>query len=167
MSSLISPFRTLFRFNTRLVEVVLDGLTEEQALLRAREGRGNSVTFLVGHVSSSRYGLMKALQVIEDNPFAGLYGADTGVQDDAPYPPIGEVRQQWATTGKTFDDALAAMTDEVARQSDDHSAPMVEKTLLGLVSFIAWHESYHLGQIGMIVRDLGLPEVRMQLAEAL
>ena len=40
---------------------------------------------------------------------------------------------------------------------------MPDQTVRGALMFRAWHESYHVGQIGLILTELGYPALRERL----
>lgn len=163
MTELILPAATLFRFNSEMLSVGLSGLSQEHAVRRIKDGEGSSIAYLVGHVTSSRYDLLKSLGADAGNPFADLYGAGVGSKDGAAYPPIAELRAKWDEVAAELDRALDAVTDEAARAPDDGGFPIADQTLRGRLTFVAWHESYHVGQVGILRTEMGYPSLRQML----
>ena len=164
MSDLIVPVITQFRFNSSMLSIGLSDLTDDDAGWRLKGGDGSSISFLTGHITSSRYGLLKALGVAEENPNAELFGADVGSKEASAYPPIAELRASWDEVAGKLDSALAALTDEQVLAVDPGGFPTPDQTLRGRLSFMAWHESYHIGQIGILRTERGYPSMRKMLS---
>ncbi|MCP3961638.1 MAG: hypothetical protein GY719_27675 [bacterium] len=78
MSHLIQPLVDIFDFNTMTVSVSLADLDNEDAGQRMRQGDGSSITFLAGHLISTRHVMLQLLRAIDDNPYlahrAGISG---------------------------------------------------------------------------------------------
>ena len=164
MNDLIRTVADTFAFNSSLVSLALSDLTDEDALKRSEEGRGNSITFLVGHVASSRYGLLKMLGVTDINPFAEQFGAGIGCGPDSQYPPLGEMTQRWSQLAGDLRSTLEGLSDEALLTEPTIRYPTPDKTVRGALAFICWHECYHLGQIGMIRTGLGYPSLRSRVS---
>ena len=166
MSDLIKPIRETYRFNSELVSLALDDLDPEDAVRRMKGGEGSSVAYLTGHLSSSRYGILKALGREAENPYKELYGAGVGAKDGSAYPPLDELAAGWRETAETLHAALDALTDEEALAPSDDSFPTADRTLRGQLAFIAWHETYHVGQIGLLRTEMGYASLRQRLYAA-
>ena len=166
MSELILPATTLFRFNTGLLSLGLADLDSEDAVRRWKSGDGSSIAYVTGHITSSRYGLLKLLGAATENPHKDLFGADVGSKDGSAYPPIAELKRRWEEVGETLHAALDALTDEQALAPDDGGFPTPDQTLRGRLAFTAWHESYHIGQIGILRTEMGYSSLRQRLYAA-
>ena len=166
MSQLILPAATLFRFNSGMLSHGLADLSPEHAVKRLKTGAGSSIAYLVGHITSSRYGLIKSLGAATGNPCQELYGAGVGSKDGAAYPPIAELRAGWDQAAEKLHSALDAVTDEAAVAADEGGFPIPDQTLRGRLTFIAWHETYHIGQIGVLRTEMGYPSLRQVLYAA-
>ncbi|MCP4203453.1 MAG: DinB family protein [bacterium] len=166
MSELILPAATLFRFNSEMLSLGLSDLSQEDAVHRLKNGDGSSIAYLVGHITSSRYGLLKSLGVASENPFQDLHGAGVGSKDGSAYPPITELKAGWDEAAGKLHAALDAITDEEALAEEEGGFPIPDPTLRGRLTFIAWHESYHIGQIGILRTEMGYPSMRKVLYAA-
>ena len=153
-----------FTFNSNMVSLALGDLSNEHAIRRSKEGRGNSVTFLVGHVASSRYGMLKMLGVAHANPFAEQFGAGVGCEAGDSYPSVGEMSERWSQLAGTLNRALDSLSEDRLLAAATTSFATPDKTVRGALAFICWHECYHLGQIGMIRTGLGYPSLRARLS---
>jgi uncharacterized damage-inducible protein DinB len=52
---------------------------------------------------------------------------------------------------------VAGRTAEQLRRPDAHRFPLGDSTELGLLTFLVQHDSYHIGQMGFLRRQLGKP----------
>ena len=166
MSDLILSTVTQFRFNSEMLSLGLADLSQEDAVRRWRDGNGSSIAYLAGHITSSRYGLLKSLGAATENPYAELYGTGAGSKDGSEYPPVTELKSGWDGVAAKLHAALEALTDEDALAADEGGFPTPDQTLRGRISFIAWHEAYHIGQIGILRTEMGYPSMRQVLYAA-
>lgn len=166
MSTLILPAVTQLRFNSEMLSLGLSDLSQEHAVHRLKNGAGSSIAYLAGHLTSSRYGLLKSLGAATENPFQDLYGADVGSKDGSAYPSITELRAGWDDAAEKLHSALEAVTDEEALAADEDGFPIPDQTMRGRLTFLAWHESYHIGQIGILRTETGYPSMRKVLYAA-
>ena len=166
MSELILPTAILYRFNSEMLTLALSGLSPEDAVRRWKGGEGSSIAYLTGHLMSSRYGLLKTLGAADENPYKDLYGTGVGSKDGSDYPSIAELSTGWSDTAARLHEALEGLSDDDARSEGDGSFPIPDNTLRGNLTFIAWHESYHIGQIGIMRTEMGYPSMRQALYAA-
>lgn len=163
MSQLLQPITDLYRFNSELLALGLADLSAEDAVRRWKGGDGSSIVYMTGHLCSSRFGLLQTMGAAEHNPYKELFGAGVGSRDGADYPPLEEVAAGWGSTADKLHAALAGLTDEDAMRPDESNFPTPEKTLRARLAFIAWHETYHVGQIGILRTEMGYPSLRQTL----
>jgi uncharacterized damage-inducible protein DinB len=166
MSELILPATTLFRFNSDMLSLLLANLDPKDADRRWKDGKGSSIVYLTGHLMSSRCDVLKAMGASTENPYKGFYGAGAGSQDHDAYPPIGQLKDEWDELADRFHAALNGLTDKDALREGDGSFPTPDNTLRGNLTFIAWHEAYHLGQVGIMRTEMGYLSTRQTLYRA-
>ena len=166
MSEQMKPIRETYRFNSELVSLALDDVGPEDVVRRMKGGEGSSIAYLTGHLCSSRYGILKVLGRETHNPYKELYGAGVGAREGSAYPPLAELAAGWRQTAEKLHAALDALTDEEALAPSDDSSPTADRTLRGQLAFIAWHESYHVGQIGLLRTEMGYASLRQRLYAA-
>jgi uncharacterized damage-inducible protein DinB len=144
-------------YNQRVVAINTDGLTQEDSLVAA-PGGGNCLNWVVGHVVATRNGLLKLLgrEPIWGQERAALYrrGSDPIRADNAL--PLALNLADYAASQETILAALRELTD------DDLAAPTEVRFFKGdaetvgsaLAGFV-FHESYHVGQTGILRRVAG------------
>jgi len=154
MEPQIKPLAALFDLNTDLLLNCLEGLSDEEARGRLEAG-GNSITFLAEHLTDSRHFLVARLGHTLLNPIA-RYLADVRSMDDiAEWPSLEEIRQAWLGVSTHLHGVLERLTAAELAEPTAQRFLAEDTTRLGMVTFLAQHDSYHLGQIGFIRRQLG------------
>ena len=162
----IKSVADMYAFASMALGPVVSDLSDEEAGRRSRNGEGNSITFLVGHLLSSRLGLLKRFGETTENPFAELFGGDASAQDASAYPPIRELAASWREVAVRFQATLESLTEEQLSEPAE-GYPVPDQTARGGLMFMAWHEAYHVGQIGMLRTELGKPSLQARLREAM
>jgi len=155
MTEVMKGMADIFAFNTLMVRLGIKDLENQDAVYRVRDGEGSSISFLVGHMASSRYGILKALGVTDQNPFAERWGGKNGARDGSEYPDISQLAADWDKVSEMFESALGEITEEQALAPSPMDLPSEDKSLRGSLGFFNWHESYHVGQLGLIRTEKG------------
>ena len=136
----IAPTAQLYGVTGFLYEKALDGLDQTALLARPAEFT-NPIVWIAGHLSYSRTSLARMV----------------GVQRELPWPDIAEIRAVWSEATASLMKRLEELTEEELAQPAPRSLPIPDKTVRGALSFGAFHESYHVGQMAYIRKWLGFP----------
>ena len=155
MDSRIAPLAEMLKMNTRLYRNCLAGLTDEKARVRPT-GATNSAAFVAAHLVDSRYYLLSSLGSKETSPLKGAKGGFNKIDDVESYPPLAEIQKAWTAAGKALAERFDAMQAADLDAPLDPGFPIDNQTLLGLLTFLTQHESYHLGQLGLLRKYVGL-----------
>ncbi len=158
----IKSVADIYDFNTRIVAASLGDLSNDDAGRRWREGEGSSISFLLGHLLSSRVGMLKRFGETEDNPYAELFGGSAEPQDVDAYPTITELANGWDEVAARLSSTLAGLSEDQILASAE-GFPVSDQTARGALMFMSWHESYHVGQIGLIRTEMGYPSMQASL----
>jgi len=167
MSDLIKPVVDQFKFSSIVLSLATSDMKNEDAGHRLRGGKGSSVTFLMGHLLSSRYGLLNMLGAGDENPYAEQFGRNAEPRDVSDYPDISEFNQAWSALADSFHAALESATDEQLLAAAPEGFPIEDQTMRGAITFLCWHESYHVGQIGGLRTELGYASTEQQVHAAM
>jgi uncharacterized damage-inducible protein DinB len=156
----VLPIAAAFRLNTELLLNCLDGVSEEQ-VRSMPAGRCNHMAFLTAHLVESRYHALSLMGSSTPNPLGFLQSAKS--QDDvAVLPPTADLVAMWEQMSAQLAVAIERLdTADLARQL--RPFPGADGTLLGNLAFLAQHESYHIGQLGLLRRQVGLPAMSYAL----
>jgi uncharacterized damage-inducible protein DinB len=75
--------------------------------------------------------------------------------DQTQYPAVGEVRNVWNEVSAKLLDCLSNAPAELLEKTPSPGAPSFDGKLSGLVAFLAFHETYHVGQVSYLRKWLG------------
>ena len=151
---MVEPVVFIFKFNNNLVSRSLDGLSDEDVWTQLA-GAGNPIGWVLGHLTETRGGILRELGVAFDPGWGGRFKRGSMRQDRSTYPSREEIEAQWKATHHPMRDAFAGITaDKLASAATREIVPGV-RTFGDQIGFFAAHESYHVGQIAFIRKQLG------------
>ena len=104
----------------------------------------------------ARYYLAGLVGPALDNPLAGYTEVQT-IDEAERLPTLEELRSAWREVSPRVEERMEACEPEAWSRESPASFPIPDHTLLGAVAFLIQHESYHLGQLGLLRRQLGYP----------
>jgi uncharacterized damage-inducible protein DinB len=161
MEHRIAPLAEILRLNTVLFRNCLDGLSDDQAAIRPTSAT-NSPAFIAAHLASSRFFLLKTLGVEAADPLAPYLDGRKGIDEIAQLPPLHEVDAAWTLGAHLLRDRLDSLTAADLDAPSSLKFPLANGTLLGTLTFLVQHDSYHLGQLSLLRKYCGLPAMRYQ-----
>jgi DinB superfamily len=149
------PLSRRLTFNESFLDKLTADFHDGEWLVR--QGEGNHAQWLLGHLAATRRWALRELgQLSEQEPWEQHFGMGshpTPLGDDiAP----ALLRESFMKTGHALVKHLATL-DEAAANAPFRKFPDGSDTLAGGMHFLHFHESYHLGQLGLIRRLLGKP----------
>lgn len=144
-------------FNLGTIKVNTEGLTHEESLV-APPGGGNCLNWVVGHLVSSRNGLLRLLgcDFVWDKERAERYqrGSDPISAEEAVA--FDEILADFAASQEPIVAALRGLTDEqLAAPTTARYLKGDDETLGSVLATFVFHEAYHTGQTGLLRRILG------------
>jgi hypothetical protein len=161
MDPRVAPLADILRLNTVLVRNCLDGMSDEQAVRRPSNAT-NRAAFVAAHLVNSRFFLLKALGGDEADPLARYLDGRKGIDDVAELPPLGDIQAAWTQSAHLLRDRLDALTAADLDAPSSFAFPLANGTLMGTLTFLVQHDSYHLGQLSLLRKYAGLPAMRYQ-----
>ena len=156
MEPQVAPLHALLELNTDLLLNCLDEISDAQARQRLAAG-GNSLAFLAAHLTDTRHFLAARLGRPLGNPLSRYLAEASSIEDIAEWPSLAEQRAWWQEISRHLGAVVAARTAEELRRANVHRFPMGDSSELGLVAFLVQHDSYHIGQMAFLRRQLGKP----------
>lgn len=154
---MIEAVRTLaglYEVNTGLLVRSMEGLSREEVLHRPGDS-GNSMLWIAGHLVTYRHVICKYLGTDIQQSLADLFRRGEKFDPLAAYPEIEELLGHWNTVSAALSSAFEDVTEARLKTPTERSFPGVSQTVRGAVSFLHFHESYHVGQLAYIRRLLG------------
>jgi uncharacterized damage-inducible protein DinB len=152
-NSHIKSIADILLHNDRMIKLGLTDLNNHDANQQARAGDGSSIYWILGHLLESRHKILNMLQPASDNPYSGTFGRGTIAAADASNTDVVDLLRAWSESGSRIQNLLTDLTpDKALAEQTGHPTP--DQTLRGALTFRAWHESYHIGQIGLMLTGL-------------
>jgi uncharacterized damage-inducible protein DinB len=141
---------------------VIAGISDEESN-RTINDPMNSVKWLAGHLLWANANLANIGGVNVGVKWRDHFHTKQGgsaVDFNAPkseLPTLEEIRNKWNADTEVIRKGLENLPDEVLDKTVDARHPIApfDNTLAGLWAFINDHQSYHIGQIGILRRALG------------
>ena len=157
MSAPLQPLAERFAFNDRFLDMLTEGFTEADWLRRA--GPGNHAQWLLGHLASTRRASLRGFgQDAEEQPWEQHFGIGREPTQDSDDIAPALLREAFIKNGAELRRWLASL-DEAQAAAAFRPFPDGSRTVSGVAHFLHFHESYHLGQIGLLRRVCGKPGV--------
>jgi uncharacterized damage-inducible protein DinB len=156
MDPRVTPLAAIFDLNTDLLLNTLDGVSESESHQRL-EGGGNSIAFLASHLTDTRHFLASRLGHPLPNPLSRFLADARSIDEIRAWATLDQVRAAWLSISAHVQITLDALTPDDLARPNLHRFPLADTTALGLITFLAQHDSYHLGQAAFIRRQLGKP----------
>jgi uncharacterized damage-inducible protein DinB len=160
MSS-IQPIVRQFEMQTRLFNNVLEGI-EDVGGSRRLSDQVNHLQWIAGHMTNSRYGIAGAMGIKASFPYKEEYTDlseppphNRAISTSIKYPSLSEIKKSWNELAAEFTAKISGLGEERLAAGIPFPVP-TGKTFRDLLSFIASHESYHIGQMSIIRKYLGL-----------
>ncbi len=151
MNPQLKPIVDLYNVNTNLFLKALD-MAEEKDLFDRPLGKANSLHWVAGHLTATRFTIAKMLGLEVEFPKAQLFDYGAEPQEPSTYPTIDEIVLGWNDISEKLKDQFEKVGDDVLAGKPPFEVPGVDKTVGGMVAFLQLHESYHVGQLAYINR---------------
>lgn len=154
MSTDLNTIGNMFNTNAYLFGRATDGISEEQWLERPDDS-ANHLLWIAGHVVVSRAGALKLLGGQWSAPWEKLFARGAKLAGREEYPSPAEVLRAWKEVTEKLAEALPNASKEILDQPSAKGAPSLDGTRGGTVGFLCLHETYHMGQLGLVRKTLG------------
>ena len=151
----LHPVAAIFRLNTRLLHNCLAGVNDELAGRRMAPGT-NSLAFLAAHLADSRHYVCGQLGRELANPLAEVLKRGKNLDEVGALPPISSILKAWDAVSAHLLDVCEELTEEEISREARFRFPGADGTLAGTLTFMAQHDSYHIGQMSLLRAQLGL-----------
>jgi uncharacterized damage-inducible protein DinB len=154
VATVLATAAHIFKRNKELLAKAIDGLTAEQWHTRPGES-SNSALWIVGHLVWARSRALQFIGYTWTKPWLNLFERGSRPADTAQYPSVEEVLDAWEDLCTSFPAALEEVPEATLSAPAPQPSPSLDGTVGGMVSFLAMHETYHVGQFVYLRRILG------------
>ena len=144
----------MFKTNTGIVKKAIEAILPEQWFLRPGDD-SNHLMWVAGHLVVHRGAVLKSLGAEWTVPWSSLFtrGAKLAAPDQ--YPAVAEVRHAWDDVSAKLVASLTGASADMLRLPAPDGPPSFDGKISGLVAFLAFHETYHVGQVSYLRKWLG------------
>jgi len=143
-----------YEFNSGFLTKMVGDLSPEE-WLRHPEGKCNHLAWIVGHVVWSRGRILYYLGTEWSLPLLDPFARGAKCEDAAAYPPPGVLLDAWRDVSAVLAGALNTVSEETLAQPSTQGPPSPDGKVSGVVNFLAFHETYHIGQASYLRGWLG------------
>lgn len=149
MKKSIYQSELIFNMNERLFMNALEGVTDEQAMERISD-HNNPLIWIAAHTVWARYNMLVFLGKPAKNPFEGRFENFKPYESSDKYPKLEKIKEEWKKGSQLLKEALEATTEEHLSGDSPIKSPIGDFTNAGTIAFLAQHESYDIGQMGLL-----------------
>ena len=144
-----------YRFNNNFLLNSVKDLAAEEWVKRPSENC-NHVAWIVGHVIWARTSVLSRLGAKWSAPWLGLFARGAKLDDSAAYPSSDTLIDAWKEVGVVLSQALENASEEALGCAvTPPGPPSADGKISGQIRFLAWHETYHVGQVSIVRGLLG------------
>lgn len=158
VDSRMQPVTGILELNAALFRRALEGVDQASGERRPND-HTNSLAFIACHALDARFNLMKLAGHERTNPWQTLFDEATDISTMKEYPPLYEVLAEWDELHEATLACLAEMTTAELDAESPARFPTEDRSILGGIAFLAFHEAYHVGQMGLVRKYFGFDPV--------
>ena len=152
-----SCYMTL-KVGTMLVNESLKGISDEDFGHRT-DIRNNSIQWVLGHLISSRTNMIQQLGLDQEFYADGLFRRGKEALDKSEYPSKSQMVSDWNSVSEKLIHAIENADEKALSAKSQYQYPVEDQTIFGGITFLCFHEAYHIGQIAYIQKTLGYTTV--------
>lgn len=145
-----------FNRNDSFLKQGIDVIPDEDWVRRPSE-HANHLLWIVAHMTWARGALLGRLGSPWATTWMPLYARGAKCVDSSDGPSPSEVMQAWDESCARLNAAFESVTEDALNAPNGRPSP--DGKVSGLVDFLAFHETYHLGQASYVRSLLGHPGV--------
>jgi uncharacterized damage-inducible protein DinB len=149
MDRRLSPISITASLNRRLYLNCLHGLAEADLAFRAGEGT-SSLGFLACHALDARIYAAQMVGGRIDHPLAERLRAAESASDLRSYPALADLREAWSQASDVLAGRFELLSPDSLDVPSGEKVPVPDGTVLGTLTFLLQHESYHIGQMSLL-----------------
>ena len=149
----------ILKLNTSLLNNALINVDDNIARLRPNN-RTNNIAFIVCHILDARYFMAKLIGEPAKCPFQEIFDQAANVDEFKKYPKVNALIVDGKKISNHLMDVFTAIDESVLKKDASFKFPSDDNTILGALTFLVEHESYHIGQIGFLRKYFGLEAMK-------
>jgi len=146
-------------FNSGTVKMIAEGFEPADWERLPSESGGNTAHWILGHLVTARHSILRRLGAEEPAAeWEALFDMNAKPDSTEGYPSIAELLGEMEGTSAELVERISGLAPaKAAEDYAEHAFPDGGKSLAEGLAFMHFHESYHVGQLGLLRRIAGKP----------
>ena len=158
MDPRIAPLAGQMDNATNLFRTALVGVNREHFLQRPGP-HSNPMVWVAGHLTQFRCRLAAMLGLPRELPWSTLFSTGSVIGDLSTYPQREEIERLWTDVSGELAARLATLNAAELNAPPPPRIASTDGTMAGAIALFAFHEAYHVGQLGYLRRFLGYQSI--------
>ena len=154
MDAQLGSLQAMLGLSTRLYINSFEGVDDEAARVRPSNST-NNMAFIALHVLDARAYLARYLGLEYQHPFTGLEEVNS-IEDMTDYPSVEDLLASWKEVSGLLDERMQTLSSEQLSKESPQEFPVDDGSVMGGLAFLLLHESFHIGQLALLRKYLGL-----------
>lgn len=143
----------ILNLNERLFVNALAGVSDEQARQRI-SAHNNPLNWLATHTVWARYNMAALLGKPANNPYNGMFEKFKAFDESMQFDSLEKIKSEWMHASTLIREGMNSVTEEHLDGDAPFKNPTGDFTMGGTIAFLAQHESYDIGQMGLLKKFL-------------
>jgi uncharacterized damage-inducible protein DinB len=158
MDAQLVPLKAMLELSSRLFINSFEGVDDETARVRPSSST-NNMAFIALHVLDARAYLARYLGLDYQHPFTGLESVNS-IDDMTDYPAVEDILASWREVSELLDEGMSTLSSEELAKESPQDFPVDDGSVMGGLAFLLLHESFHIGQLALLRKYLGLSSMK-------
>ncbi len=159
MLSSLKPLDTILNLNRRLLKNAVEEIDDELAEKRINQNT-SSIKFLLCHILDARYFLASIVGNNDVCPFKDVFEKVQTIEEFNQYPSILNLMESFEDISEKISVQFSIISNNDITKQLKNKFPIEDRSVLGGITFLVEHESFHIGQIGFIRKYFGLNPIK-------
>lgn len=147
------PLSMIAELNGRLFRNCCDQVTDSVTGRRLSDVT-SSFLFVACHIVDARSYIVGLVGGAADLPLVGRLRSVQRIEELPVPPTIAELLEAWDVLTTSFLRCLPRLSAQDLNRDSGDRIPVSDRSVLGTMTFLLQHESYHLGQLAMLKKHL-------------
>ena len=144
----------MYKANSDIVKKAISEISPADWFRRPGDD-SNHLMWVTGHLIWSRENVLKALKSDWAAPWSSLFARGGELSTEDEYPEVEEMKRTWDDVSGELVASLANPPADLLAKTVAQGRPSFDGKLSGLIAFLAFHETYHVGQLTYLRKWLG------------
>jgi hypothetical protein len=154
----MQPIKVIIQLNTKLLINATQDVTHQLSLKRI-DTRINNIIFITAHLLDARYYMANFSGCDITSPFNEIFKSVNHVEDSKKLPPLKALLIDWQKSEDILLKHLEKIDKDRLQAKSPAAFPVEDSSVFGAITFLISHESYHIGQVALLRKALGLPSM--------